>query len=130
MTRATVLPTALALALTAGAALADIPQQPRSVGGLFFESTRGERPRDGYHLILTGCDNPAPNCRAAKAAEVIGAVLVQVDGKPAPEEPYSLRSAFRQAGASKPLRLTFRRTRMIWLQKKIDTVTVTFRGED
>jgi hypothetical protein len=76
---------ALAALAIAGAAAADIPPQPSYVAGLWFDA--------GHHYVgpgqivqdplsLYGCRDGTANCAAAKAAHVIGAYVVSVNGDP------------------------------------------------
>jgi hypothetical protein len=73
---------AAAAVSVAATALADIPPTPRAVAGLYFARDRPQ-PSGISRLRLQGCEEGHPNCTAAKAAAVIGAVVVSIDGSAA-----------------------------------------------
>ena len=112
-------PAALALAI-AGAAAADIPPQPDYVAGLWFAS--------GHHYVgpgqivsdplsLYGCrDEGTSNCAVAKAAHVVGAYVVSVNGNPALDPRQAL------ATTHKPVVVVFRPA-----DDPAKRITVTFR---
>jgi poly-gamma-glutamate capsule biosynthesis protein CapA/YwtB (metallophosphatase superfamily) len=79
---------ALALALTASAARADIaPPPPQGVaiaaGDLVFLVVAHDyRSAEGVKVTLDGCVEGRPNCALARAENVVGAQVTRVDGEP------------------------------------------------
>jgi S1-C subfamily serine protease len=118
---------ALTLALAAPAARADIPPIPRVVAGLDFENVYD--PTSSVHariVELTDCDADSADCRAAKAAGVIGAKVVKVNGLPV-DDLESVRAVFQNLTPPQTVAVTFQRTQ--GGAPKGAYITVRFAGQ-
>jgi hypothetical protein len=117
---------ALAAALLASSALADIAPTPDrgpptgDAGGLSFavQSVQVEMgPANGPHyskteqvVVLTGCADGAPNCALAKAKNLVGMEVDEVDGKALRPEIGMVKqilAAFADSQAPATIALTF-----------------------
>jgi hypothetical protein len=98
------------LALVAGtAARADVLPEPTYVAGLWFYAHNRFNPDTRTVVtsptVLMSCEDGHPNCKAANAANVVGAEVVSVGGK-AGADP---NAAFGQAHPPARITVVFRR---------------------